>query len=146
MPNDPSTEELALAVTTLAARMTHRLEQRLAVHGVALSEYLVMRLLSDAPDRTMRRTDLADGVNMTPSGVTRMLLPMEKNRIVTREANERDARVSLVRLTKTGERLFHDATASFRHGAEMFFEPLTVSQIERFTGLVRTIIPEGEGR
>jgi DNA-binding MarR family transcriptional regulator len=41
--------------------------------------------------------------------VTRILLPLEKIGLVTKETNERDARVSYVVLTKTGQQLFEDA-------------------------------------
>lgn len=141
MPSRHPAVELALGVNALATRMTHRLEQRLAAHGLGLSEYLVMRLLSLAPERTMRRVDVADGVGLTPSGVTRLLLPMEKTGVVARERNEKDARVSLVRLTDAGERLCRDADVSFREGAESFFAPLAPAQVDRLLGLTKVILP-----
>lgn len=50
----------------------------------------------------MRRIDLADSVGLSPSAVTRLLAPMEKPGLVEKEANPRDARVSLVKLSTAG--------------------------------------------
>ncbi len=43
-----------------------------------LTEFLILVSLSKAEGGKLRRTDLAKAVGLTPSGVTRMLLPMEK--------------------------------------------------------------------
>jgi len=82
---------------------------RLNMHGIGFSDFMILYLLQQSADGKMRRIDLADKIGLTASGVTRMLLPMEKTGLVTREANERDARVSYVVLTPQGRQLFEDA-------------------------------------
>ena len=57
----------------------------------------------------MRRIDLAEELGMTPSGITRSLLPMEKIGLVYREPNLQDARSSYVGITESGSRLLHEA-------------------------------------
>ncbi len=51
----------------------------------------------------MRRIDLANAIGVTASGITRLLLPMEKIGLVKREAHAGDARVSYVTITKSGK-------------------------------------------
>jgi len=82
---------------------------RLNMHGIGFSDFMILYLLQESIDGKMRRIDLADRIGLTASGITRMLLPMEKIGLVTREANERDARVSYVVLTPAGRQLFEDA-------------------------------------
>jgi DNA-binding MarR family transcriptional regulator len=82
---------------------------RLSVHGIGFTDFMILYLLRQAPGERMRRIDLAEKIGLTASGVTRMLLPLEKIGLIKREANERDARVSYVVLTETGKQLFEDA-------------------------------------
>lgn len=72
--------------------------------GLGLSDFTVLYHLSRAKDGRMRRIDLAHKVGLTASGVTRMLLPMEKIGLVKREASTEDARVSFVELAPGGKR------------------------------------------
>ena len=52
----------------------------------------------------MRRIDLAEKIGLTASGVTRILLPMEKVGFIRKEVNKEDARSSLVILASGGKR------------------------------------------
>lgn len=77
--------------------------------GIGFNEFVILYHLSQAKEEKMRRTDLADKVGLTASGVTRLLVPMEKIGLVKRESNEHDARVSLVVLAAGGMRLLEEA-------------------------------------
>jgi DNA-binding MarR family transcriptional regulator len=76
--------------------------QLVAEHGLTLSEYEVLMLLATAPDRIMRRVDLANEVRLSPSGVTRMLDRLEAAGLVGKRACEKDARVTYAELTDAG--------------------------------------------
>jgi DNA-binding MarR family transcriptional regulator len=80
------------------------------IHGIGFSEYMALNSLFDSPNKTMTRIDLAESIGRTASGVTKMLRPMEKIGLIQKEVGARDARVSLVKISKAGERLFKDAT------------------------------------
>ncbi len=92
-----------------AQSLVSRRFDRLNMHGIGFTDFVILYLLQQSAEGKMRRIDLADKVGITASGITRMLLPMEKSGWVTREANERDARVSYVVLTTAGRQLFEDA-------------------------------------
>ena len=60
----------------------------------------------------MRRVDLAEALGLTPSAVTRSLIPLEKIGLVSRQPDPRDARVGYAMLTKTGRRVLNEALDS----------------------------------
>ena len=82
---------------------------RLSIYGIGFNDFMILYILMQATGERMRRIDLAEKIGLTASGVTRMLMPLEKIGLIKREANERDARVSYVVLTETGKKLFEDA-------------------------------------
>lgn len=83
-----------------------------AVHGLGLSDFAALHHLAEAPGNRLRRVDLARRLALTPSGVTRLLAPLERRGIVTREVDGADARATHAVLTKSGKVLVKDATAT----------------------------------
>jgi DNA-binding MarR family transcriptional regulator len=115
----------------LASRLSKRIGNHLGVHGLSLAEYLIMHHLNSSPVKAMPRIELAEYIGMSASGITRLLAPMEKNKIVEKEANPRDARQSLVKLSKTGQRLFKEASITFGHVADSLVGKLSQNQLEK---------------
>lgn len=71
-------------------------------HGLTLNDFEVLLHLSRAPDRMMRRVDLAGSVILTASGITRLLDGLERAGFVRKRRCETDARVSYAQLTAAG--------------------------------------------
>jgi DNA-binding MarR family transcriptional regulator len=88
------------------------------VHGLGLSDFAALHHLAEAPGGRLRRVDLARRLALTPSGVTRLLAPLERRGIVTREQDGHDARATYAVLTRSGKSLVKDATASVTAIAE----------------------------
>ncbi len=82
---------------------------RLNMHGIGFTDFMILYFLNQSAGKSMRRIDLAEMAGITASGITRILLPLEKTGLVGRESNERDARVSYVTLTESGKELFDNA-------------------------------------
>ncbi|GAA3928409.1 MarR family winged helix-turn-helix transcriptional regulator [Chitinophaga oryziterrae] len=82
---------------------------KLSMHGIGFNDFLILYLLQQSPGEKLRRADLSEKVGLTASGITRMLLPMEKMGLIKREAHEWDARVSYVVLTAAGRQIYEDA-------------------------------------
>jgi DNA-binding MarR family transcriptional regulator len=80
-----------------------------ADHGLTINAYEALLLLARAPDRRMRRVDLANSLLLTPSGVTRLLDGLERDGFVGREACESDRRVTYAVLTKAGRDKLREA-------------------------------------
>jgi DNA-binding MarR family transcriptional regulator len=78
------------------------LERDLADHDLTLGDYQVLVHLSEAADRSMRMCDLAERLQLSPSGLTRRLDGLVKGGLVERRTADHDRRVMLARLTPRG--------------------------------------------
>jgi DNA-binding MarR family transcriptional regulator len=119
-----SETELLIKLTSLQSKIQKKLGGSLSLHGISFTEYLVLRQLVRAPGKKLRRIDLAQEVSLTPSGVTRLLNPMEKIGLVTKEQAARDARVSFVAITNSGEKILKDASTTFNEAAKTLLSPI----------------------
>ncbi|MBV1909337.1 MAG: MarR family transcriptional regulator [Kangiellaceae bacterium] len=131
--------ELAFSLVKLNTRILKRLDSPLSLHGINLSEFMVLRNLSQAPNQTTKRIELAESVGLTASGVTRLLLPMEKIGLVQKQKNPRDARVSLVRLTTAGQGILDDATNTFELSSANLFESFGSAELSDLLGLINKL-------
>ncbi len=86
---------LALGLSRSEAALRRRLEGPLGGgHGIGYTDFLIMAELSSVHGRRLRAVDLAKRLMLSPSGITRAVLPLEKIGLVTRIAHERDGRGS----------------------------------------------------
>lgn len=93
-----------------------------AVHGLSVNEFLLLMHLERAGENTLSRVELAKRLFVSASTVTRMIAPMEKIGLVSREVAERDARLALVNITKAGAEKLKDAKLTFKQHASYAFE------------------------
>lgn len=84
-------------------------------NGLGFNEFLILYNLSCKDNKMMRRIDIAEKIGLSASGVTRMLLPMEKIGLVKSEPGSQDARVKNVLITKSGELKMREAKESLNH-------------------------------
>jgi MarR family 2-MHQ and catechol resistance regulon transcriptional repressor len=73
-----------------------------AQHGLTMSGYGALLLLSRAGAQGMRRIDLARELQLSPSGITRLLERLEDQELVRKGECKEDARVSYAVLTEAG--------------------------------------------
>jgi DNA-binding MarR family transcriptional regulator len=110
-----------------------------AIHGIGLAEYMVLLNLVKAPNHALRRIDIAEALARTASGITRMLMPMEKIGLVSKETNERDARVSLVKITPAGEELFRNATVTLDAKSQSLLRNIDRESADKLLALLQSI-------
>lgn len=99
-----------------------------------------MHFLSNTSNETMHRIDLAESIGLSASGVTRLLMPMQKIGLVQKEANPRDARVSLVKLTKSGKKIYVDSAVSFGVTAGVMTQNFSATQLQEFIRLTEILL------
>ena len=132
--------EVAKTLWLKAAVVSKQLDSSLgAIHGIGLSEYMVLENLMMAPNQSLRRIDIADALARTGSGITRMLMPMEKIGLIAKDTNSRDARVSMVKITPTGESLYKDASSTLQTKAESLLRNLDSDQTTTLLSTLRLI-------
>ena len=139
MPS-PTKIEMVLKLHGMQSQLHKRLDHALMVHGISFTEFMVMYHLNNSASSNMRRIDLADSVGLSASGVTRLLNPMQKIGLVDKEESARDARVSLVKLTRSGKNIFKDAQQSINQCAESFLEPLDAKQLIELAKIVEDLL------
>lgn len=132
----------ALETCLLLGRAEVEVRRRLEVQGLSLNELAALSRLAEAPDRTRRRQDLADALGLTPSGVTRLLAPLEKLGYVTRVADPRDARLALVVLTDAGAERTRDAVVQAEERATTLLDhALSADEQETLGALLAALVP-----
>jgi DNA-binding MarR family transcriptional regulator len=104
------------------ASLTRALSGRLeAAHELTLNDYDVLVQLVYAPDRQLRRVDLARSVLLSPSGITRLLDGLEREGWVEKKHCASDARVTYAALTAAGMAKFKAARETHLADIEALF-------------------------
>lgn len=98
--------DFLMRVEKLASMARKRFDAGL--NGLGWSDFLILHHLTNTPEQKLRRIDLAERVGVTASGVTRLLLPMEKIGLVSRDIHPTDARVSYVLLAPGGRTKYEE--------------------------------------
>ncbi|MDJ0770807.1 MAG: MarR family transcriptional regulator [Ilumatobacter sp.] len=80
------------------------LEADLATHDLTLGDYQVLVYLSEVDGHALRMCDLADMLQLSPSGLTRRLDGLVRASWVERRGSEADRRVMMAVLTDAGRR------------------------------------------
>ncbi len=95
---------LALGISRFESVLRRRIEAALrAGHGTGFTDFFILAELSAVQGRRLRGSDLATRLSLSPSGVSRAVAPLERLRLITREADRRDARAGYVVLSAAGE-------------------------------------------
>ena len=120
----PDTSRLDAWIRFLRAHaaLTRELSADLvAEHGLTLNDYEVLLHLARAPEKRMRRVDLAESILLTASGITRLLEGLERSGLVARELCDTDRRVVYARLTEAGAQKLREAGRTHVAGIESLF-------------------------
>jgi DNA-binding MarR family transcriptional regulator len=139
-----TTPDLSLAIDAFvrlvraSVAVTGQLSAQLnADHGLTINAYEALLQLARAPESRMRRVDLANSLLLTPSGVTRLLDGLERDRLVGRDQCESDRRVSYAVLTKAGRDRLREASKSHtRQIRELFGEHFDEDELAQLGSLL----------
>jgi DNA-binding MarR family transcriptional regulator len=136
--------EVFSALVRAYVAATKRLNAQLfADHGLTLNDYEVLIRLARAPDRRMRRVDLAEQVLLTPSGITRLLDGLERSGCVERASCDSDRRVVYAVLSDVGmAKLLEARTTHLAQIEDHFGQRLDGDELPAVLGLLARL---GEG-
>ena len=116
--------------------------------GLTHFEYYVLAMLSEAPDRTLRMTALAQRTNATLPRLSHVVQRLEARGLVERFPCPEDGRATNARLTEQGWAAVVEAApghvAAVRHHV---LDPLTPEQVDQLTrigdALLTRLDPDG---
>jgi DNA-binding MarR family transcriptional regulator len=129
------------------AALTRSLNAQLvADHGLTINDYEVLLHLSRAPERRLKRVELAQGVLLTPSGITRLLDGLEAAGWVEKAACAADARVTYAVLTDAGEEKLRAAAVTHLADVDRLFAArFDESELQQLAGLLARIDGDAAG-
>jgi DNA-binding MarR family transcriptional regulator len=118
-----------------------------AGHGLSFGDYEVLVVLSEAPDRQLRMSELAELLCLSPSGLTRRLDRLTRDDLVERRQCPSDRRGTYAVLTDAGfARLEAAAPDHVRGVRQHFVDLLERPQLEVLAGALERIADRCPGR
>ena len=117
-----------------------------AVHGLSVNEFFLLMHLCAATNHRLARVELAKRMHVSASTVTRMVAPMEKIGMVTRELDERDARYAFVAITPAGQTRLKEAQATFaKQSGYSFQDRWTHDELKTLSELLYRLVLGSSG-
>lgn len=122
------------------ATIAHRLDNALgAHHGIGFADYQLLLHLRRAPKGCLGRAELAAKLGVSTAGATRLLLPLEKIGLVTRESEPADIRTGMTSLTPAGAELVENATVVVDNVSRYILGGYSRAQLEEASRLLASI-------
>jgi DNA-binding MarR family transcriptional regulator len=141
----PSLEAFAGLLRSHSALTRVMNAQLVTDHGLTINDYEVLLLLARAPERQLRRVDLADSVLLTASGITRLLDGLERAGYVTKAQCETDGRVMYAVLTDDGLDKLREAGETHVAGIREVFEGrFSEDELQTLASLLSRLPADGE--
>ena len=129
-----------------ATHLRAALEIDLAEHGLTLGDYEVLVILSEAEGGQVRMCDLAHGLGLSPSGLTRRLDGLVKAGCVQRTQCPGDRRVTFASITPHGKQTLKRASGDHVSSVRRhLIDRLTAKQVKEL-GDIFTAVGIGLGR
>ncbi|NMO56894.1 MarR family transcriptional regulator [Actinoplanes sp. TBRC 11911] len=110
--------------------------------GIPHAYYMIMAILSEQPDRSMRMTELAKNTGTTTSRLSHAAATLEERGWLRREACASDKRGQTARLTDEG--MAAVAAAAPGHVAEvrrLLFDHLSPDENEQLRAILAKVLP-----
>ena len=109
--------------------------------------YLILAMLSEAPDRSLRMNQLAAAVRSSQSRLSHAVSRLEESGWVGREPVPGDGRGQVARLTEKGyRRLLEVAPSHAETVRATLFDPLSPEQLAAFADICRTVLAAPDRR
>jgi len=119
-------DELPMALRTAYLTLHRRSDVVFAEYGITADQFVLLAAL--ARGQAMTQRELAARMPSDPSTVRAMLVLLEKQGLVTREAHPTDARARTVSLTKMGVRTYQQAFDAGREVRDQMVKSLSASE------------------
>jgi len=129
------------AFLTAHALLTRRLDEDLRTgEGLTLGEYSALLQVAEAPGRSLRMNQLATGIFLSRSGVTRLIDRLEADGLITRSTCTDDGRGALAVLTDAGLARLRDAARTHLNGIALYFlDVVPEADLDQLTATLRAI-------
>jgi DNA-binding MarR family transcriptional regulator len=114
----------------------------LAAHALPLTSYEVLINLQAAPGRRRRMAELADGVLLSRSGMTRLVDRLERDGLLERDACTDDGRGTFAVLTDKGDACLAEARRTHLDGVrERFVQHFEPDELQVLATFWERVLP-----
>jgi DNA-binding MarR family transcriptional regulator len=114
----------------------------LSNHDLPLTSYEVLIQLQSSPGRRRRMAELADGVLLSRSGMTRLVDRLERDGLLVRDACTDDGRGTFAVLTDKGDALLSQARRTHLDGVrERFLRHFEAEELRTLATLWNRVLP-----
>jgi DNA-binding MarR family transcriptional regulator len=114
-------------------------------HGLSLGEYEVLVHLSETPGHSLRMTDLAERLKLSPSGITRRIDGLVREGLVERRQCPSDRRGSNAVLTEKGLLRLNEAAPTHVRGVRAHFvDQLSERQLANLASALSAVVVDRE--
>lgn len=131
---------VVLRIQVLAKLLSEQASQCLREYGLEWWQYDVLAALRRRSDPLLAMTRLAEEVMLTSGAMTNRIDRLEELGWVRRQADRKDRRKVLVRLTSAGQDVVDRATEARFRAAERAIEGLTAAERSHLSGLLRDVV------
>lgn len=130
-------------------RAAEHLERRLdaelrAGHGIGLRDFeVLLHLGAFSPDGRLPMTQLIHQAPLSQSRMSRLVAELEREGLVSREADEHDSRAVKVAITEQGLAMLRDAQETHYGGLERhLFSRLTATEISQLAKVTKKLLAD----
>lgn len=117
-----------------------------SVHGISVNEFVMLLHLERAPAQRLARVELAKRMHVSASTVTRMVAPMEKIGLLSRDVDSRDARIVFVVLSEGGAEKLTEALQTFsKRSGYLLDDRWSDSDVGQLSEMLRRLAPGAAG-
>lgn len=142
-PRDPRLAGWRSFLTAYSV-ITRQLDEELREEtGLSLFEYAALLQLAEAEGRRMRMSDLASGIVLTRSGVTRLVDRLERDGLVERGQCADDGRGSEALLTPAGLERLRAASKTHLRGIDDYYFSQVSDEDQAVVGRAMEDVIEG---
>jgi DNA-binding MarR family transcriptional regulator len=111
-------------------------------HGLPLTSYEVLLFLDGAEECRMRMCDLASSINLSRSGLTRLVDRLERDGLIRRVSCAHDARGAYATLTAEGQSKLAAARVTHLEGVRRhFLDHFPPEELELLAGYWERVVP-----
>jgi DNA-binding MarR family transcriptional regulator len=129
--------ELPLALRAAYHGLHRRSDLQFAEHGVTADQFVLLATLARGDALTQR--ELAARMPSDPSTVRAMLVLLEKQGLVSRDAHPTDSRARTVALTKAGRRKFQQVWNAGQTIRDQMVSSLSLTETRTLVRLLRKV-------
>jgi DNA-binding MarR family transcriptional regulator len=125
---------LSYVIARLDRAIRRGIEERLAPHGLSVSQYTALSVLHNRPG--LSNAQLARRTFVTPQSMNEVIASLEDAKLIRREVDQNHRRVLRARLTARGNRLFARLDEEIGDLEEEMLSGLSQEERHQFTGTV----------